>query len=336
MSDICSSSVHPEETSRILPPQTTYRSYLVSEDFDEFKATQQLIDSIYPDPDDPKRDRFHRCRTRAFFIRNIDTGEVRISANTCKHRWCVPCSQARARTIGRNVETWVRTLKGPKLLTLTLSHTDAPLAAQLHELTVLFQRLRKRDPFSHAWRGGAWFLQVTRNPDTGQWHPHLHIVLDGDYVPHRTIARHWELVSTTSRIVDIRAIRTPEYACRYVSRYVSRPMMLKDLPLPERIELYDAFSHKRLVGTFGTARGANLLSTPTFDRTKWRTVGTWFWVTSLASTDPRAAEIWDAYWSRRPLAPGITLFDSYANLDRLPADMEPEPPPHQKELQYVQ
>lgn len=329
-----SSSVHPEETSRSFPPQGTYRASLDRLDPEETTATEDMLALIYPDPDGTTRVRLRSCRQRAFFIRNIDTGEVRISANTCRSRWCLPCAKARATTIGINVEAWIRTVRAPKLLTLTLQHQDTPLAAQLKHLTVYFARLRKKPLFAKAWRGGLWFIQVTRNDDSCQWHPHLHVILDGDYVPQRSIAAAWQNVTTTSRIVDIRKIRTPEYASRYVSRYVSRPMPLKDLPVNERTELFFAFAGKRLVGTFGTAKGARLLDKPSFDSSRWKTVGTWFWVTSLASTDPRASEIWDCYWSRRPLSAHITLFDSYADPDRLPPALEPEPPPTQRTLDY--
>jgi hypothetical protein len=329
-----SSSVHPEETSQSFPPDGSYRDVLLSIDSEEAQATDELFAAIHPDPHSPERDRLRSCRTRAYFIRNIDTGEVRISANSCRSRWCLPCARARASTIAINVKNWIRHVRGPKLLTLTLQHSDAPLHAQLRELTVLFQRLRKKDPFSHAWRGGLWFLQVTRNSDTFQWHPHLHIILDGDYVQHSTIKRAWLKVTSTSDIVDIRAIRTPEYAARYVSRYVSRPMLLKDLPLDERTELYDAFSHKRLVGTFGTAKGANLLQRPTFDHSRWQRVGSWFWVTALASSDPRASEIWDAYWNRRPLSDGVTIYAYFDDLQGLPKSLEPEPPPLQGTFTY--
>lgn len=335
MTDADSSSLDPKETSESDKPHTSYAAYLRSRDPDEQQATDELFTSLYPDPDDPIRQAYRDCRMRAYFIRHEETGEVRVSANTCKSRWCLPCSKARAAFVSANVEKWVRQIPAPKLLTLTLQSTDAPLAAQINSLHVCFRRLRKKAPFNKAWHGGVWFLQITFNQQEQRWHPHLHIILHGNYVDQRTIARKWLQTTYTSNIVDIRRIRAAQDAARYVARYVSRPAPLKDLDPSDRLQMANAFHGRRTIGTFGTARGQNLLKRPDFDRAKWHRVGSWQWVTDLQDTDERAHLIWLAWLSHTPLAHGVTLYDPWQDQDGLPADLDPEPPPGQHHFDFA-
>ena len=334
MTTALSSSVHPEETNDISLPNHSYRSHIRLLDPDEHDATDELFDILYSGPDHIVRQRLRDCRTRVYFIRHDDTGEIRVSANTCKHRWCLPCAKARSSIIAHNVGDWVQSLHGPKLLTLTLVHGPALLADQIEHLIHFFRRLRQMPLFKKAWRGGAWFLQVSLKIGSESWHPHLHVILDGDYVPHHTIKKAWKKITTTSDIVDIRKIRTPQYAARYVSRYVSRPAVLKDLPLSARKELYDAFCHKRLLGTFGSARGARLLAKPPFDRSKWHKVGAWSLVIGLANTNPAAHAILQAWNTNRPLPKRISLYDYFTDKTGLPRDLDPEPPPDQLRISF--
>lgn len=180
---------------------------------------------------------------------------------------------------------------------------------------------------ARAIHGGVWFLQVTWNAETEQWHPHLHCVLDADYVDQRILSRKWLQVTHTSKIVDIRKVNRRSEVSRYVCRYVSRPCELAPLPLPRREELFWAFQGRRLAGTWGSARKLRLTYNPPDPVGTWRTVGSWALVWGLASTDVRAATILSAWLNRTPLAADVTLYDVFNDADGLPAEVQPEPPP---------
>lgn len=305
-----------------------------SRDTKEYEASVDLYRQLDPDPDAKVHGQLKNCSNRAYFSRHEETGRVIITANHCKLRWCPLCARSRAGQVAATIRPWVQTAAGPKLLTLTLVHSSAPLADQLTRLVASFAKLRGRAPFRQAWRGGIWFIQVTWKPKTQQWHPHIHVLLDGEYVTQYTIRKHWLKITLTSKIVDIRKIKSALDSCLTVTRYVARPMNLQDLGDTERLELHAAFSGRRLAGTFGTARKLQLLRPPTFDRAMWKRVGGWFWVTSLAGSDERAFAILLAYESRTPLAPHISLYDAWKDEDGLPKELDPIPPPKQGKLDY--
>ena len=329
-----SSSLEDKGTSRVATTGCTYGQVSRSRDVREWKAVVALYRTLDPDPDGKSLNLLLNCHNRAYYCRHEDTGEVRIMSNHCTLRWCPICARGKAALVATNMLPWVEHAEAPKLLTLTIAHSSAPLAEQLNTLTRNFRRLLARKFFKLAWRGGIAFIQVTRKKKAGEWHPHLHVVLDGNFVDQHLISKIWQQTTGDSMIVDIKSIRSYRESALHVSRYVARPMNLKDLSADERLELHSAFHGRRLVTTFGTARGLRLLRPPTVDRTKWRRVGAWSLVRDLAGTDERAYAILFAHESKTPLAPNITIYDWYNDQHGLPRDLEPIPPPLQGELTY--
>lgn len=302
-----SASVHPQETTlkSTLPP--SYRTHLKSFDHDQLIAAQETILYLHPDPEDPIRRNFLACRTGAWFVRHKITGEVRVHSRACKNRFCPFCSHAKAARISHNVHDWVKTLDRPKLLTLTLQHSTAPLDVQLRALGDHFRNWRNREPMKHGIRGGLWFLQITFNHDDCTWHPHLHIIIDADWIPQKLLSDRWLKVTKTSSVVDVRQIRSAEKAARYVSRYVARPGSIIDLPVDYRAEMYFAFAGRRSCGSFGTARKAKIMDREPFDRTLWQSVGSWSTVVTLSPWNKSSKAILAAWQLRRPLPEGISL-----------------------------
>ena len=220
-------------------------------------------------------------------------------------------------------------------MTLTLKSSNAPLREQVDHLTKHARNFRYRPLLKRALRGGIYFLQVTYNESTEQWHPHLHILADMDYIDQRALSKLWLSVTLTSKIVDIRTIRDPRYAAGYVSRYVARPAQLAELPPQAVTEIVDALHGKRLAGTFGTGTKAKLLQREDLDPADWITVGTWYNVTQLAPHDQRAYQILKAWTTKTPLPEGITIYDPFNPIHPLDAFKETHPPPYkQGELDY--
>lgn len=327
MSNSSSSSVQTEETSDIAPVPGSYRTYLSHCDLDDYYACSETLQALHPDPDDPVQVRFLNCRCYAWFVRHKETGQVRVHSNACRHRLCPFCSKAKATTISNNLFHWVKSLDRPKLLTLTLQHTNAPLDDQLDHLYTFFRRWRLRQPMKSHIKGGVWFVQLTRNDDKGQWHPHLHVVLDSAFLPHSTLAAAWKNVTHTSDILDIRAIKSPEKAASYVARYVSRPASYTKLDLQHRIEVHLAFEHRRMCGAFGTAHLAKLLARPKTNRHDWEQLGSYSVVVGLAPTSYAARAIIAAWLDRNPLPPSISHASVDFAWDHPGWDTDPDPPP---------
>jgi hypothetical protein len=256
---------------------------------------------------DRRRARVMACRTRAWFARHNGTGEVRVHANSCRDRWCPLCASARATRISTNLHDWLRPLPHRKDIMLSLVSTDTPLSERIDHIIASFKRLRQTKDWKHHVKGGLWFLQITYNARTGQFHPHLHTICDSPWFAHRALKKLWEAATGDSSIVWIQSIQDPERAAYHAARYVSRPADLSDLPPDQQDQVIFDTAGRHLVGCYGSAAAAHVLRKPTFDRTAWTTIGSWFHVVNLAPSLPEAALILECWRSRQPLDAGVSL-----------------------------
>lgn len=167
-------------------------------------------------------ERFSDCGRSAWVLQHkIEPNRYRIALDCCHDRFCVPCSNARGHIVAENL---ARKL-GPdphRLLTLTLKANHDPLNAQLDRLFRCFKRLRGRSLWKDRCRGGAAFLELTYNADTTCWHPHLHVVIEGKFLPHAAVKSAWLDITGDSSIVDIRPIRERQAAITYITKHVTK------------------------------------------------------------------------------------------------------------------
>lgn len=255
-----------------------------------------------------KSDLLESCRSNAWFSRHITTGELRIAANACHLRWCPVCAESRRNFIAHSVGEWIKDLKYPKLLTFTLKHSDTPLTEQINNLYTYFQKLRKRKDFAKKVTGGIWFFQVKLSKSSSQWHPHIHCVVDGEYMPKALLRRLWVEITDISMIVDIRSVKDPEGCAMEVARYAAKPGPLKDLNLNHAAEMVDAMNGRRICGTWGIGRKVSLRPKKFVDKEDWKSVGSFSRVMTNRKTDLVCMEIFHAWKDHTPLAPGVDCY----------------------------
>lgn len=217
--------------------------------------------------------RFVRCGSQAYVYRLIDEPTtVRVGGSACRDRWCQPCARDRARTIAANLieHTAGRQLR---FVTLTLKHTDTSLSEQLDRLHACFTALRRKKFWQQRVAGGCAITELTRNEATGQWHPHLHLIVEGLYLPHAQLRHHWHAITQDSYIVDIRAVRATDEVHRYVTKYITKPWTGDTARDPHILyETITALDGKRLCNTFGTWRSMQLTDEPVSGA--WERLGT--------------------------------------------------------------
>lgn len=320
------SSVRQEETSLPSRPAGTFRAHLTSEMPDEVRASAEAILALHGGEESRQYAAFRSCRTRAWFLRHRETGKLTVLSNACRVRGCPFCSRSRGIQIAFNLEPWVKSLRDPKHLTLTLRHSDRPLPEQIDHLYKSFQKLRRYRSWQRIVSGGLWFAQVTRNQKAGQWHPHLHVILDAGFYPHGDLSRDWLKATETSDNVYIRHIEDTQKAVRDASRYVARPGWMHTLSLDQRLELLTAFSSRRLCGAFGTARKADLLKVRKLDPDEWERIGNFADVVHLARTNTQAAAIVNAYFAGHVLLDEASIEDYSAAIDRVLDQNARDPP----------
>lgn len=208
------------------------------------------------------RRRFGECGSRAWVIRE-KTGQrrYRVAGNYCKHRWCVPCGKARSRVVKEALQTRI-TGERCRFVTLTIRTKDLTLKEALAKLLDNFRRLQRTKLWTTCVDGGVAIVEVKRNKLKTDWHPHLHCVVTGRFLPQNVLSQVWKSITKDSFIVDVRAVDNPRIASNYITKYVTKPVDRSVLNHLESLaEAIEAMRGRRTIITFGQWRGTPLRPT---------------------------------------------------------------------------
>lgn len=155
----------------------------------------------------------------------------------CKDRYCMFCAGVKA---GKNLRILSQAFQRLgvndnniryRFITLTVPNVGIKhLRGQISAMTSAFNSLNARYKKAGMWNGFYRSLEITYNADTEEYHPHLHVIADGKYIPLTTLSAHWYTACTHHGIknipesmrskgilnVDIRAVLKPWELCKYV------------------------------------------------------------------------------------------------------------------------
>lgn len=329
--------VHAIETSRQKPPfqpenaeknplPHSYHDHIRGFDSEEYDRTVDLYALVDAEAENQGSESSHpmhktrlqqleACRSYAWFARSETTHKIRVISSVCRLRWCPLCARARSRFIVHSVSEYLEHAKGKKFLTLTLKHSNAPLDFQIKTLYKHFINFRRLKEIKKAVRGGIWFFQIKKSEQSQQWHPHVHCLIDSNYIARSTVSKLWLRTTLTSNVIDIRKVRDDEHAAGYVSRDCARPCRLEGLTPDDRYDLYHALHGRRICGTWGNARQVPLNAPKVENKSEWKKIGSWQMVTMLQNEHPAAKAIIKAFLTNKPLNEDITLIDFDEFLD---------------------
>lgn len=234
------------------------------------------------------------CGAVSWVMRSTeDPRLLRISCNKCHNRWCEACAGEKRRKITFALRDHLLTLKGTPIrcLTLTLKTTDHPLKDELDRLYESFRKFRSRPKIAACLQGGIAFLELTYSSKTEGWHPHLHVLFIGDFLPQQVAAHEWHMITQDSYIVDVRAVKD-DAAVGYVAKYLGKAVPANVYHSPDLLqEVMRALDHRRTFTTFGTWRGLHLLD-PETTADGWTCIGSLSNFLALAASgDPDAARV---------------------------------------------
>lgn len=190
------------------------------------------------------------------------SGDVRLSLQRCRCRMCPTCARARSIDAAARVTQLVREMNAPRMLTLTLKSTDTPLADQIDRLLDSARTLRRSKSWGNHVLGGVSTIEVTRDAETGRWHPHLHLLVDGTYYPQPQLKADWLKVTGDSYVVDVRKVHDATQAGRYVAAYMCKHGQVSSWPNAAIREFADAMHGRRMVQTFGQSHGVECDAKP--------------------------------------------------------------------------
>lgn len=201
-------------------------------------------------------DAIESCGGTAWLMQSkADPTRFKVSCNRCHDRFCIPCAGERAFHIRSKLHEKI-TCGVQRFITLTLRHTDSGLREQLDHLYQSFRRLRQRTAWKETVEGGIAFCEIKWSVKSQKWHPHLHILCHGKYLPQKTLADEWYAATGTSWMVDIRIVKDTHKVAEYVSKYVTKGYD-RSVYATESVlaEAATALHGRRCVLTFGDWRG---------------------------------------------------------------------------------
>jgi len=300
--------VHTKETSGRFPAELSYQDYKIRSCKETWERAKKLYTFIDGRDCLARTRNLEACRTRTFFAINSETKTVKVLSNACKLRWCPICQRATKANIAWQTENYIEHVKRPKFLTLTLKHSEEDLRYQIDTLYDFFKKYRKAKLLKKNVRGGIWFFQVKKNKTTGLYHPHIHILLDCDYIPQKQLAGLWLKITGDSNIVDIRAVHNAKKSADYVARYAANPAELKDLDFESLVVIFDALHGRRICGTFGNAKKISLRAKrPADESGTWLKIADWELIVRAGRNDTMSKAVVKSWLTGQPVSDQFCL-----------------------------
>jgi len=270
--------VDVKRSNETVPPSHSDIDYRFSAR-DDHNARQAVLAALSTPFRHKKRlKRFEMCGSHATIWHSATTDQIKILAYHCGLRICPRCREMHAARTRDILGRFLQTVDANRLsmVTLTLVHSDLPLADQLDHLYASFRRLRASKTWRVCKAKGYAVLEISRSSDGLQWHPHLHLLADMPYCPHDKLKAAWLLATHDSSIVDIRRINSHAVQRHqaYLTNYLSKPPT-DAIQSDARVlgEWIDALCSRRVLLKFGRP---SLADKPAADPPPddWRLIGT--------------------------------------------------------------
>lgn len=196
------------------------------------------------------------CRTPVLYL--DDNGMPLAVWGYCRDRLCSTCQAQRARHVALRARAIIEAYNAPRFLTLTIAADGRGLKDRLDHLVRSFRQFRRTRSFREHVLGGLATLEVTYNDRTGNWHAHIHAVIDGEFWDQAGISDTWLSATGDSKVVDIRAVHDRSEIARYLAKYVAKAADVEYWPDAAIREYAIAMSGRRLLLTFGKSHARQL------------------------------------------------------------------------------
>ena len=292
--------VHTIETSPGKSPDRSYHGHSLKDRLPAYLRALELYSKIDGSFAGKNVIRLRTCRKFAHFMRNEETGMLKIRSSRCKLRWCPICRDVSRRIVTAAVDDWLKHVKFPKMLTFTLKHSDDELEFQVGRLYECFKKIRQRKYVKDVIDGGVWFFQLKLNLKTDQWHPHLHCLVGGKFISHSKIKDLWQKITGDSFVVDVRPVRDVESVSTEVARYATAPADITRMTVKQSVDVYWATKSRKICGTWGNAKGMILRPSADDETADWSKVAEFEYINSRREFDSTAAEFWRCFIKKIP------------------------------------
>lgn len=217
------------------------------------------------EPDGRRVTRFQQCGAFAFVAEDLESGKLFLQAETCKLRICPVCRRRLQAKAATRVLHFMEQRPDVKwqFHTFTLRHAAAPLPEQLDRLVKSFRKLRQRQLWREHVQTGYAVIEVQFHPagsfspngrlrESDEWHPHLHVVAQTEFIPWGPLRAAWLSITGDSDNIDCEPCESASHAATYVSKYIGKP---PDVSLRgnhvRAAEYYRSLQGRRMLMPFG-------------------------------------------------------------------------------------
>lgn len=168
----------------------------------------------------------------------------------CSSKACGVCTAIRGWRIRERIQYALQGMKQDRVyrwrhIVLTVKNSY-DLDDRLDHLVKSFRKLRQRKLWKSTQYGGFYVIEITEGTDG--WHPHLHIVSYGSFLPWRKLRAAWLALTKDSYHVTVVSIRDGSNIGYYISKYITKVHTLSAASI---VTLDEICRNRRLFGPFG-------------------------------------------------------------------------------------
>lgn len=172
-----------------------------------------------------------------------------LPANSCGCRLCPHDQRRRSLKVGHRFQKFLMGKKNLKYAVLSERNSE-DLAGGIRSLFAAWDRFRKSGLWSSRVDGAIVVLEVTYNREEDTWHPHLNVLLQGDYIPFDELLAAWER-STKQNGHAVWIKKADEGTVRELVKYVTKLTDLVGMPIATD-KFLTATARRRFIRTYGT------------------------------------------------------------------------------------
>jgi len=124
-----------------------------------------------------------------------------LTSKYCNNRWCPVCNRIRTGKLIKGYMSELAKMQDPQFVTLTIPNVPGEdLKDTIEDMISTFIKIKNLFYGRRAYKlNGIRKVEVTHNDETGEYHPHFHLVLDGREVGEALIAEWLKRYSDANR-----------------------------------------------------------------------------------------------------------------------------------------
>jgi hypothetical protein len=117
-------------------------------------------------------------------LKCLSCGHRKEVIQRCKKRWCPCCARSISAQRSRELLFITERMRWKLFVTLTMRHDSEPSVSEVRKLVKCFGKFRRRKLWTCRTQGGVVTVEITGS--SGNWHPHLHGVIDCQWLALKT------------------------------------------------------------------------------------------------------------------------------------------------------